>query len=70
LYNVRAALLRNPQAPLPLVQGFLGDLALRDLTDIAWLRDLSAETQKLIAEELERRVAKDHAEADTASGEE
>jgi hypothetical protein len=70
LYNVRAALLRNPQAPLPLVRGFLGDLALRDLTDIAWLRDLSAETQKLIAEELERRVAKDHAEADTASGEE
>jgi hypothetical protein len=55
LYNVRAALVRNPRAPLTCVQAFLSDLTLRDLNEILELRELRKEVHKSIAQELERR---------------
>jgi hypothetical protein len=57
-YNVRGALLRNPQAPVECVQGFVGDLALHDLKDISQMREISEPVRELIAAELERRAAR------------
>jgi hypothetical protein len=55
-YNVRAALVRNDLTPADCVQKFLADLTLRDIRDFATLRDLSPESQRLIAAEIERRA--------------
>jgi hypothetical protein len=68
LYNVRAALLRNAHAPVPVIQKFLGDLALSDLRDIGSLRELPAEAQRLIAAELDRRTAGNGASGEKISG--
>jgi hypothetical protein len=57
-YNVRGALLRNPQAPLASVQAFVNDLALHDLKDISQMREISEPVRNLIAAELERRAAR------------
>jgi hypothetical protein len=63
LYNVRVALLRTAAAPLNSVQAFIGEVTLRDLTEIVKLREVSAAMSKLIARELERRKDKGHAGA-------
>jgi hypothetical protein len=63
LYNVRVALLRNTAAPLGSVEAFIGEVTLRDLTEIVELGEVSAEMRKLIARELERRKTKGHASA-------
>jgi hypothetical protein len=54
-YNVRAALVRNPQTPAMLVRSFLPDLTLRDLRDISGLKGLAPHLKKHLREELERR---------------
>ncbi len=58
LYNIRVALLRNRSAPAECVQKFVGDLALRDLADLAKLPEISREVRGAIARELENREAK------------
>ncbi|HEY6466051.1 MAG TPA: hypothetical protein VIY69_08675 [Candidatus Acidoferrales bacterium] len=58
LYNVRLALLRSTGAPLDCVQAFVGEVTLRDLTEIGKLHEISAEMRKLISLELERRKTK------------
>ncbi|MGD0955988.1 MAG: hypothetical protein ABR953_04070 [Candidatus Acidiferrales bacterium] len=55
-YNVRAALVRYPLTPLPVVLEFLPDLTLRDLKDIAALEGLSHHLKKHIAREVARRA--------------
>lgn len=58
LYNVRVALLRCSAAPLDSLHAFIGEITLRDLTEIAKLSETSAGICKLIARELERRKTK------------
>ncbi|MGC2331814.1 MAG: hypothetical protein WA581_10195 [Candidatus Acidiferrales bacterium] len=55
-YNVRAALVRNPQTPTPCVLGFLRDLTLRDLNDILALEGLTPHRRRQISEEIKRRA--------------
>jgi hypothetical protein len=54
-YNVRAALVRNPQTPPPSVLAFLPDLTLRDLTDISRLEGLPLHVRRYIEQERSRR---------------
>ena len=54
-YNVRAALVRNPQTPPPSVLAFLPDLTLRDLTDISRLEGLPPHVRRYIEQERSRR---------------
>ncbi len=58
VYNIRVALVRNVQTPLPCVKEFVGDLTLADLKEIATLRELSREVQREIGEQIERRTGK------------
>jgi len=62
LYSVRVALTRNPSVPVERVKGFLGDLTLRDLTDLAQLPETAPDVRGVIARELERRKAKSEKE--------
>ena len=55
-YNVRAALVRNPRAPVPAVIAFLPDLTQRDLRDICTMDSLAPAVRKHIEEELARRA--------------
>jgi len=55
VYNVRVALVRNPSAPAPAVLGFLPDLTLRDLRDLAGLETLAPHVRRYIDNELLRR---------------
>jgi hypothetical protein len=68
LYNVRVALVRSAHAPLARVQEFLKDLILRDLDELAKMRELSAGVRKAIAQELGRRAEKS-ARADASNEE-
>jgi hypothetical protein len=54
-YNVRMALVRNLQTPLPSLLAFLPDLTVRDLKEIEGLEEVSAERRKYIQQELARR---------------
>ncbi|MBZ5503728.1 MAG: hypothetical protein LAN59_16085 [Acidobacteriia bacterium] len=54
-YNVRVALVRNPQTPPPSVLAFLPDLTLRDLTDISKIEGLPSHVRKYIEREMSRR---------------
>lgn len=54
-YNVRTALVRNPQTPPPSVLAFLPDLTLRDLTDISKLEALPSHVRRYIEQERARR---------------
>jgi hypothetical protein len=55
LYNVRAALVRNPHTPVPCILAFLPNLTLRDLKDTVGLQGLAPRTKKHIQQELVRR---------------
>jgi hypothetical protein len=55
-YNVRAALLRNPQTPAALVRAFLPNLTLGDLKEISRLEGLASHLKKELRHELERRA--------------
>jgi len=55
-YNVRAALVRNPHTPAPVVSEFLPDLTLRDLKEIAGLQGLAQHLKRHIAREVARRA--------------
>jgi hypothetical protein len=56
-YNVRVALVRNAAAPEPFVLVALYDVTLRDLKDLAEMKELPAERRKMIADEAERRAS-------------
>jgi hypothetical protein len=58
LYNVRVALVRNAHTPPARIPEFLKDLTLRDLQELAKLRDLTGGARNLIARELEQRTRK------------
>ncbi len=55
LYNVRIALVRHTLTPLARVLGFLPDITLRDLNDLASLRSLDAHLRTYIRGEIEAR---------------
>ncbi len=55
-YNVRVALVRHPHTPVPALLGFLSDLTLRDLQDVAGLEHLTAHARKYVQQELARRA--------------
>jgi hypothetical protein len=55
VYNVRAALVRNPHAPRASVQAFLPDLTLRDLQEIVALEGINSGIRQHIERELDRR---------------
>src|SRR5208282_4170639 len=55
-YNVRAALVRNPHTPAPVVSEFLPNLTLRDLKEILKLEGLAAHLKRYIQHELARRA--------------
>jgi hypothetical protein len=55
-YNVRLALLRNPQTPYPTALSFLGHVTPKDLHDLATLQILPARLRKHILDELRRRT--------------
>lgn len=55
-YNVRAALLRNPRAPVPVVLAFVPDLTRRDLQDLSMMDGLVPAVRRHIDQELARRV--------------
>jgi hypothetical protein len=54
-YNVRVALVRNTSAPEGFVRSALREVMLRDLKDLAEMRELPAERRKMITDEVERR---------------
>jgi hypothetical protein len=56
-YNVRVALVRNAAAPERFVRVALYDVTLRDLKDLAEMKELPAERRKMIADEAERRAS-------------
>jgi hypothetical protein len=68
LYNVRVALLRCAATPLNSVEAFIGEVTLRDLTEILKLSETSAAMRESIARELERRKAKGHTPTSNISG--
>jgi len=55
MYNVRAALVRNPSTPVPALLSFLPDLTLGDLRDLAGLETLAPHVRRYIDRELQRR---------------
>jgi len=55
-YNVCMALVRNSQTPVPAVLGFLPNLTLRGLKEIAKLESLAPHLKKYIQQELRRRT--------------
>jgi hypothetical protein len=55
-YNVRAALVRNPNTPVPAVLAFLPDLTVRDLKDVSKTEELTPHVLKHIRQELKRRA--------------
>lgn len=55
LYNVRAALVRNPHTPASCLLAILPNLTMRDLKDIAALETLSPHAKTYIRKELTRR---------------
>src|SRR5579871_3618206 len=63
VYNVRVALVRNQQTPVNTAIGFLADLTLRDLKDLAGLEEISPDMRKCICEHIDRRVMKTSAES-------
>ena len=58
LYNVRLALLRSTAAPLNSLRAFIGEVTMRDLTEIVKLSETSHEIRQLIGLELEARKTK------------
>jgi hypothetical protein len=56
-YNVRMALVRNPHTPVAAVLGFLPNITLRDLKDIANLVGLAPHLKKYIVQDLARRAS-------------
>jgi hypothetical protein len=54
-YNVRVALVRNTAAPESFVRAVLHGVTLRDLKDLAEMKELPAERRRVITEEVERR---------------
>jgi hypothetical protein len=59
-YNVRVALVRNPNTPASSVFEFLPNLTLRDLKDIAGIDGLAPHLKKMIQQDLERRIDSAH----------
>ncbi len=57
-YNVRVGLIRNSHTPAPLVLGFLNQLTMRDLKDVAALESVPAHVRRYIEKELARRAGK------------
>ncbi|MGA8035754.1 MAG: hypothetical protein WA823_15075 [Candidatus Acidiferrales bacterium] len=57
-YNVRVALIRNWQTPVPVVLAFLPNLTMRDLKDVAALETVPAHVRRYIEKELARRAGK------------
>lgn len=55
-YNVRVALVRNPSTPLARVLGFLPDLTLRDLNDLAGASCVSPSLRQYLQHEVARRT--------------
>jgi hypothetical protein len=53
-YNVRMALVRNPQTPAPRVLEFLPQLKVNDLKEIAKLEELAPQARKYVEQELKR----------------
>jgi hypothetical protein len=58
-YNVRMALVRNPQTPIPYVLAFLSQLTLNDLQEIARMENLAPHLRKYIDQELSRGSQKE-----------
>jgi hypothetical protein len=56
-YNVRVALVRHAETPVPALLAFLPDLTLRDLQDVAGLEQLTAHARKYVEQELARRAS-------------
>ena len=54
-YNVRVALVRNQHTPAPVILGFLPNLTMRDLKDLAGLEGVSPHVRRYIQKELSRR---------------
>ena len=54
-YNVRVALVRNVAAPEFFVRDTLRHVTLRDLKDLAEMKELPVERRRVIADEVERR---------------
>lgn len=55
-YNVRLALLRNPQTPYPTALSFLQHVTPKDLRDLETLQTLPASLRKHVHDELRRRA--------------
>jgi hypothetical protein len=55
-YNVRVALVRHADTPVPSLLKFLPDITLRDLEDALTLETLTPHFRKYIQQELARRA--------------